>query len=385
MDERKALFFAHPKTKSHFVAQSLLYETLVIPTNDFGIVAAVLDWMGDGAFEDALDSRALTFLRRRGFLGYASDGLGIQELGLEDTPQKPFEWWQRAFFGDIHEAIDLQLMHRHPGLARSRRERLIERVVRQSEIVAYRDSDFFIKNIATESYLDARDTPELRAEIVSFANAAGHRPGEPTDMARLPGVDRNSFQIVGSAEVTGAPDLVIRIAEVNMDLLLADFAGGTDLYVPEGADALIKHKLARAGYPEARQGGFLKILALTNLPDIRPAVESGAMTFGSVWKLRQSRTARRFREWLARADPESGEDLVRLYVESIDQPSLMESVPARIIRFGLMTALGISHPVAGGAIGLADMLFTEKFIKGYRPKMMFNQLSKLFPTGPSKS
>jgi hypothetical protein len=185
-------------------------------------------------------------------------------------------------------------------------------------------------------------------------------------------VKQNSFQIVDSAEVTSAPDLVIRIAEVNMDLLLADFAGGTDLYVPEGADALIQHKLARAGYPEARLKGFLKILALTNLPDIRPAVESGAMTFGSVWRLRQSRTALRFREWLVRADPESEGELVRLYVESIDQPSLMESVPARIIRFGLLTALGISHPIAGGAIALADTLFTEVFIKGYRPKLMFN-------------
>jgi hypothetical protein len=385
MDQRNAAFFGHPTIKSHFVAQSLLYETLVIPTNDFGIVAAAIDWMGDGAFEDALDSEALTFLRRRGFLAYASDGLGIQEMAIEDTPEKPFDWWQKAFFADMSQSIDIQLIHRHPGLTGRRREHLIEKVIRYTDVVVYPGNDYFINNIAKESYYDARDTPELRAEIIRFAHAVGHPRGAPIDMMRLPGVSKNSFQIVGSAEVTSAPDLVIRIAEMNMDLFLAGFGGGTDVYVPRGADAVIKQKLARAGYPEARREGFLKILALTNLPDIRPAVESGAIAFDSIWKVRQSRKARRFREWLAQADPASADDLVRLYIESIEQPSVIESVPARIVRFGLLTALGLSHPVAGGALALADTLFTEKFIKGYRPKLMFNQLEKLFPGGPSAS
>ena len=108
------------------------------------------------------------------------------------------------------------------------------------------------------------------------------------------------------------------------------------------------------------------------------------MALSDLWKVRQSRKGRRFREWLANADVASTEDLVRLYVESIEQTSVVESLPARTIRFGVITALGVAHPIIGAAAGLADTLFTEKYVKGYRPKLLFDRLAKLFPSaGPA--
>src|SRR5205085_9486284 len=112
VEQRKTFFFGQPSAESHFASQSLLYEHLIFPTNDFAIVSAIIDWLGDGAFEDALDSGALTFLRRRGVLMYAGNGLGIQEVKFEDTPQKPFAWWEKALWSEFHESIELQLIHR---------------------------------------------------------------------------------------------------------------------------------------------------------------------------------------------------------------------------------------------------------------------------------
>jgi hypothetical protein len=379
LEQRNAAFFSDPSLRSHFASQLLLYEHVVIPTNDFGIVPAVLLWMGREAFEEALDSETLVFLRRQGSLMYAGGGQGLNEYKLSDATGKPFNWAARAFWGPFGEAIEIQLQHAQPALPLGERERLVQKAVNQSQTLEYESNDYFVKNVAVGSYTDIRDTPELRSAFMQLAVAGGHKPGDALDMARLPGVEANSFQIVGGP-VSSLPQFVVQIAEANMDIVSAEFAGGTDIYTSRGMDAVLKAKLLRAGLQSSRLEGFIQLLKINSIPDIRPAIESGALTLPQVWKLRQSRRAQHFREWLARAAADSSDDLVRLYRESLEQASLMESLPARIIRYGILTAAGLSHPVVAAGAGLVDTLFTEKYIKGYRPKLMFNELAKLFPS-----
>ena len=379
LEQRNTAFFSGLSLRSHFASQLLLYEHLIIPTNDFAIVPAVLLWMGRDAFEEALDSETLVFLRRKGSLMYAGGGLGLNEYKLSDATGKPFDWAARAFWGPFGEAIDIQLQHAQPEMPLGERERLVQKAANQSQTVEYENNDYFVKNVAVGSYTDIRDTPELRSAFMQLALADGHKPGEPLDMARLPGVEANSLQIVGGP-ISSLPQLVVQVAEANMDIVLAEFAGGTDIYASRGMDAVLKAKLLRAGLNSSRLEGFIQLLKINSVPDIRPAIESGALTLPQVWKVRQSRRAQLFREWLAKADADSAADLVRLYHESLEQTSLMESLPARIIRYGIITAAGLSNPLVAAGAGLVDTLFTEKYIKGYRPKLMFNELAKLFPS-----
>jgi len=379
LEQRNRAFFSEPSLLSHFASQLLLYEHLIIPTNDFAIVPALLQWMGRDAFEEALDSATIAFLRRKGSLMYGGNGAGLSEYGISDTPEKPFDWARRAFWGDLGEAIELQLLHGQPDLAATERERLARKAVGQSQTAEY-TNDYFIKNIATESYTDIRDTPELRSVFMQLAAAAGHKPGAALSMAHLPGVKANSFEIAGIGPPASLPQLAEQVAEANMDIVLAELAGGTDFYVPRGMDALLKGKLLRAGCPPARLQGFIQLLKINGIPDIRPAVESGTLSLSNLWKVRQSRRAKHFRKWLAKADAGPADDFVRMYRESLEQTSLMESLPARIIRYGVLTAVGVWHPLIGAGAGLVDTLFTEKFVRGYRPKLMFNELAKLFPS-----
>jgi hypothetical protein len=365
--------------RSHFASQLLLYERVIVPTNDFAIVPALLQWMGRDAFEEALDVGTVAFLRRKGSLMYAGNGAGLSEYKISDTPEKPFGWPARAFWGDLEEAVELQLLHGQPDLAATERKRLARKAMDQCQTVEY-TNDYFIKNIAKESYTDIRDTPELRTVFGQLAAAAGQKPGVAMNMARLPGVKPNSFQIATTGPPASLPQLVVQVAEANMDIVLSELAGGTDFYASRGMDALLKSKLVRAGCPPTRLQGFIQLLKMNGIPDIRPAVESGTLSLLDLWKVRQSRRAKHFREWLAKADAESADDLVRIYRESLEQTSIMESMPARMIRYGVLTAVGFAHPLIGVGAGLADLLFTEKFIRGYRPKLMLNELAKLFPS-----
>jgi len=335
--------------------------------------------MGADAFEDALDCGCITFLRRRGVLGYLGNGNGINEFKIADMPQKPFSWWDKAFWGELADAIELQLIHGQPGPTQNYRNRLLEKTIERSKSVEY-ENESFIENIAKGTYTDIRDTPRLGEFLVQLAISIGVKPATPLNMAWLPGVTPNSMQVATEGPIQNPIDFVIRVAEANMEIFLAESVGGTDLHASRGAEVLLQSKLLHAGFPSAKVEGFVQLLTINSIPDIRPAVESGSVSIPKLWKVRQGRKAKHFRKWLTTIDAKAANDFVRLYVESLEETSLMESVPARIIRFGITTALGLVNPLLGGGLGLTDTLFTEKYIRGYRPKLMFNELAKLFPS-----
>jgi hypothetical protein len=379
-DLRNADFFAQPQIRAHLGSQLLIYEHVLIPTNDFAIVPALVQWLGLKHFEAALDSGAVSFLRRLGLLGYAGNGNGISSFVVTPSPHKPFLWWQDALFGEPADAAELQLIHGVPSLTKRQRENLSRLVVAKAQTVLY-DNSFFLRNIVHESYADVRDTPELAAFATRLVTAAGYHPHGALDLQRLPGVAPDALQLAGDQEVLNAADLVVRVAETNMEIVLADFAGGADLYVPRGAESILKHKLLRSGSAAIALEGFGRLLELNGLPDIRVAIESGSLSLPEIWKLRRKRVSKRFRKWLVDAEAKTPRDLERQYVKALSRTSLVQSLPARVVRFALTAAMGIAAPIAGLATGAVDNLFVDRYLAGYRPKLMFDEIRKLLPPG----
>lgn len=378
-DQRNTQFFGRPANCAHLGSQLLLYEHVVIPTNDFAIIPALIQWLGQEHFEAALDSGAISFLRRTGLLGYVGNGNAISVLVSKDTPTKPCLWWQKALFGEMAEAIELQLIHGVPSLTKLQRDGLLRIIEAKSQSATY-DNDFFIKNIAQESYRDVLDTPELMSYVRSLVTSAGHSIGQTIDLLRL--VEPDKIQFAGDGKALNAADLLVRIAETNMEVLLADLSGGADLLVSEGAETILKNKLM--GKLAVVPDGFARLLELNRIPDIRLAIESGAITLHDIWLLRQKGIAIKFRHWLDNAEPANSRDLECLYVESLGNTSLVQSLPARVVRFALTTLVGTVEPISGAAIGIIDSFFVEKYLAGYRPKLMIDETRKLFlPNGTS--
>ena len=127
--------------------------------------------------------------------------------------------------------------------------------------------------------------------------------------------------------------------------------------------------------------GFPRLLELNGIPDIRVAVESGTLSLPDIWRLRERQVARRFRKWLVDAEPQNSRDLERLYVESLGRTSLVQSLLARVVRFALTAAVCTADPVSGLALGIIDSFFVEKYLIGYCPKLMFDEIRKLLPSG----
>ena len=61
----------------------------------------------------------------------------------------------------------------------------------------------------------------------------------------------------------------------------------------------------------------------------------------------------------------------------LGKTTLADSLPLRTIRFAITSVAGI-NPVIGLAVGAIDNFFVDKWLSGYSPKLLLDELSKLF-------
>jgi hypothetical protein len=369
-----SFFQTNVSNRAHLVSQLLLYETIVIPTNDFGIVPTLINWFGLNNFEEALDAAAIKFVRRKGILGYVGNGNGISAFTIYPGEGRTFEWWQEAIFGEnVASSIELQLQQMCPFISRKRRQILVEKVNSLSTELTY-ENDFFMKNIVHESYTDIMNNKKLS----QFVLASESNKGNKADLTRLSGIESNQARVLAQEGLIKDPvDLVLRIAEINMEIIMATAVGNVDIFTSEGAEEILAGKLSRNKIDKPLLESFTSLLELNNIPDIRQAVISDDIDLPTVWSLRQKKIASQFREWLRDADPQNSRELEKAYVQILGKTTLADSLPLRTIRFAITTITGINPPT-GFVVGAIDNFFVDRWLSGYSPKLLLDELSKLF-------
>jgi len=365
---------------AHLSSQLLLFDRVLIPTYDYGILPALISWLGIDLLTQMLEADAVAFIRRYGLLGYAGNGNGISTFIIQ-AAKKPLEWWADAMFAASPRSLELQLSNGTSSITDRQRSRLAEIVLSKSSDLQ-NDNDFFIKHVVRESYVDVLNSPVLSQSVLAKTQ---RRPNGSVDLQRLPQVQADQLRVLrGDGSIRDSVDVVLRVSEINMELIMAYHNRGADLHTTTGADFLLEQKLLRAGVRPQLLDGFIRLLDLNNLTDIRPAVINRELGASKLWQIRQSRKGIQFREWLRRADAHDARELERAYVEALGHSTLTDSLPLRVVRLGLTTAAGMVLPGIGGLIGglaagAADSFFVDKWLQGFSPKMFFDELQELVP------
>ena len=357
--------------RGHLAIQLLIYDTLIIPTKDFGIVPILAKWMGMAAFQDALKAQAFSFLHLPSMLGYAGNGVGISGFVIGPSLERPFRWWQTAVFGDISTAIELQIRNGIEGLTSRQRSHLIQSVTSRAQSLSYSNDDF-MQNIVHETYTDIMGSPELSA-LVSLLSRDPRR----IDLTKVPGVEPNQMKISHVGPIREPADVVLRVAEMNLAIFMASAAQQADLVVPNGAGLVMQSKLARAGIDGSISQNLIRLLELNKLPDPSFAVAADELSLEKIWELRQSRTSRRFRSWLRDVNAHDPRELERAYVESLGEISFVGSLPNRTLRFLLTAGIGAANPIIGLAAGAADTFALDRLTRGFRPKLFIDKFRSL--------
>lgn len=373
-----SLFAADPKTRAHLANQLLLYDELLIPTHDFGIVPILINWFGVDVFQNAVEVGSIGFARRKGLLAYVGNGNAISMVELRASEENPFKWWDEALYGDTETAIYLQLLHNCPFLSSIQRTRLAELTLGRTQTIRY-ENNSFIENVAHESYRDIQASPVLSAFVVAHETL---EHGE-VDLERLPSVGPGEARVLGIEGVKTSVDLVLRVAEINFELIMATLAGNVDLTTSWGAEEVLSGKFRRAGIQPTAVSNFVCLLALNDLPDIGIAVASGKIRFSEIWALRSKRTSIEFRDWFRSVDSQESATLLKEYVKSLRSTPFLESLPSRIVRFAVTTAVGALSPAVGFAVSAVDSFFLDHWTRGFSPRVFLDELLKLpFHTQP---
>ncbi|NKE71313.1 hypothetical protein [Candidatus Manganitrophus noduliformans] len=374
MPNINAAFIRDPRWKAHVASQITLYDQIIIPTHDYGVVAALVNWLGKEVFLDALETGAFRFVRTQDLLGYAGNGVGISgytiDQGNSSTTQ---QWWQIALFKEPDRAIVAQLKNLCPKLLDPDITQLIDKILPNCSLSRY-NNETFMKHIVHETYgaiLHSQDLCNLVRNIVG-ANE-GH-----IDLQRLPGIAANQLRTGIREDNRDAIDLVLRIAEFHRDLLIAADYPTADLYVPEGAERILAQKITRLNVSSTFTEGLFKLLDLNELPNVEEAVTSGKVDLVDIWCLRQKKEAYEFRRWLKNASPKDARDLERLYVSVLGSQSWISSTPGRVLRFVITTASGILGPLGSSIVGAIDSFFLERWLGGYSPKLFLDRYQNLF-------
>jgi hypothetical protein len=374
MSDINAAFIERPQPRAHIASQILIYDQLVIPTHDYGVVAALVNWLGKGIFLDALEVGAFQFVRPQGLLGYVGNGHGVSEYTItEGESARPLRWWQTALFKEPRQAITAQIENLCPRVSSREMPQLVERILPHCSLSHY-DNETFMQHIARETYIEIQHSEKLQNIVRAMVGA-----GEPSiDLQRIPGIAANEVRTGIREDNRDAIDLVLRIAEFHRDLVMATDCSNADLYVPTGAEQLLAQKIARLNLGRSRTEGFSKLLDLNRLPNIGEAVVSGKVNLIDLWRLRQRKEARQFRAWLRNASPEDARDLERLYVSTLSRQSWINSTSARTLRFVITTAAGVVDPIGGFIVGATDSFFVERWLHGYNPKLFLDRYQDLF-------
>lgn len=369
-----SLFQIDPNNRAHLASQLLLYDKITIPTKDFGILPILINWLGTKTFIEALESDTFSFLHRKALLGYQGNGSGISEITVLGSEAKKMSWWQDAMFGEMDVAIEQQLKNMCPFIPRQERGRIARDIISKSREVDY-DKNFFMKNIVHETYTDIMKNTSL--SLLLFVMQDSKQEANKIDLRRLEGVGPNQARFLGLHGIKDAIDLVLRIAEINMEIYMSTLSDNADLFTSEGAELLLKDKLIRAGVGSNYLDGFVSLLELNNIPDIGKAIADDNISLLDIWKLRKRRTSKDFRKWLRKATNKDARNIERLYVASLGNKALIDSLPLRAIRFATTSIASAVSPAIGLPFGIVDSFFINKWLSGYSPKLFLDELSKI--------
>jgi len=366
-----SIFQTNASHRAHLAAQLLLYDRIVIPTHDFGILPILLAWMGPYVLQDALETGAFQFIKLKTMLGYAGNGSGLSEYLIEETEEHKFGWEQSTRWGEIEEAADLQFMHQAPFLPKQDRNTYCQLTLNNSNEFKL-ERDVFIKNVRHETYDDVTSIPEL-VQFMFSHEPPGTKRIKPNLVS---GVDKKQIRFLSHKNIENNIDLILRVGEINIELLMGNQFGKSDLCTSIGADKLLLQKLRRKGINQDLLENFLPLLQLNKIPDIRPAIEAGDITLPEIWKLRQNKQSQEFRKWLRASNPKDSRELEQAFVASLGNNSLYSSLPVRTLRFVVTQAASYIHPAAGPLSSAAD-IYLENWLNGYSPSLFMDDLRKL--------
>ncbi|MBW2662980.1 MAG: hypothetical protein JRD93_13545 [Deltaproteobacteria bacterium] len=358
-NERYQKFLARGRDPfKHFIEGVLLYDEIVVPTQDFMSLSILVGVLGELAVIDLLEAGVLTFIRLRGSLAYIGNGGGIKPYQISSSEKK------LSFCASIDKAVSWAL----GGLIeKPKNPKLPELVVKATHEIDVGD---IYNEVRHETYMDVLNSTELR-NTFALRN---------TDMDYLAGVGPSDVRIYGGPDgqwCGDEVDIVMALAATNIELRVTQLAGCEDASSASPIGQMLKAKAFRTLGNEVAES-FVEFREIAGVPDICEAVFQKQINIAEIRKLAHSRDGAMFREWFhenCRSDPVT---IGREYVSLLKQVPRVQSFSVRGIRFITTTLVG-QIPILGQLVAAVDSFFVDSWFRGHSPKFFVDKIVELVP------
>lgn len=97
--------FNTPILKGKLGEKLLLYDQIVIPTGNFGIIPVLRLWLGDKMFASLVETKIISFLKYTGWVAYVGNGGGVQFFNMGSNKEMG-ETFGYTFFRDPETALE---------------------------------------------------------------------------------------------------------------------------------------------------------------------------------------------------------------------------------------------------------------------------------------
>lgn len=367
--------FGNMQLKGRFAEKLILYDMLIVPTTDFAIVSALIDWMGPPTFMEALETKAIEFFKYSGFLGYSGNGVGLAhfEIRRGRNVTKPLDWQAKAAIsGDSEFALRSYLAHQAKRLSAKDAGRVVNKVL---DCTSEGKFDEFARKVGHETYMDILRS-DLLQSYFAIRNANLKRLAEvaPAEIRVFtPHLGREADDV----------DLMLRLASINFELYCAELSGADDLYIDPAIEILLLAKSDQI-HSKGKWESFVKLLEINKVPDIASAVANNQLQLSDIWDIRNSSNSVKFRRWFHENISENPDKVAEEYIATVQQTSPIDKKWVKTIRFVLPLFAGLGADFAigtqgistalGATFSLVDSFWLNKLLRGYSPKFFIDDL-----------
>ncbi len=356
----------------------LMYDQIVIPTGNFQILSVLRLMLGDDILLELLETRTIVFSRFDRWFGYVGTrGVAFFSVAEGTDSRRAIPSIALSFFVPPDEAIDSAFIAMNPYATpeiRSRYKRLL------LDNTAQLDTNMLLDQARVEAYRDIRASPYLQA-LLSVRN--GGRAIE-----NLVGSKADAVNVCSPHAALGKSDppeinAVLQVVFENFLLGLGGSAETSELTGDSATVSVLQAKGQRLGFAPFGRAAFAKIQQISGVPDIGLAFAEKQLNARQILDLRSSKQAQSFRNWFAAGNPSAtANETLKRYVESVGKPSLMDSIPMKVLRFAATTAWGALEPVTGGLAAAADTFLLSKWFPGNSPRLFMRQAKVVATNSP---
>jgi hypothetical protein len=361
------------------IAEALFYYQRVQLFLDTGTVLNLLKQIGVENFLNLLDRKNVSAVYCEEILGTHTESVGVSQV-------HQFVAFSFAGSNDVGQLKTtperLQYQVEKNGFSKKITDNFVSRFLRKVPVKKINGNHFIDGGVTVAAQRDLMDAQYVRraVRIAVLQAEDGYDLGDKfsfdvlnSDLGNFVFTDID-FETVNNRRIQRAAPIADKITPAHLlssildaraDMALAAHYGG-DFITSRVTSSIIQVKYAemlrRTNLNAVAQREFIEI-QLPDAPCIAEIVDSGERDFKEFLTLLDR--ASRFKEWMASVNPDEG--LIRTYIKDISKNSIVDRMPAKVLRYILTTGIGDFGLTAAAAIGFVDSFLVQKFLGGWRP------------------